>query len=99
MPNCSYTYTNLNIIKVQLYHKGWAYDRGFPGGASGNEPAGQGRIRKRRGFDPWVGKPLEKENTGEITPVLLLGESHGQRSLVGYSPWSCRKSDTTEATY
>ena len=99
MPNCSYTYTNLNIIKVQLYHEGWAYDRGFPGGASGNEPAGQCRISKRRGFDPWVGKPLEKENTGEITPVLLLGESHGQRSLVGYSPWSCRKSDTTEATY
>ena len=22
--------------------------------------------------------------------------SHGQRSLAGYSPWSCKKSDTTE---
>ena len=32
------------------------------------------------------------------TPVLLPGESHGPRSLVGYSPWSCKESDTTEAT-
>ena len=29
------------------------------------------------------------------TPVLLPGESHGQRSLVGYSPWGCKKSDMT----
>ena len=30
------------------------------------------------------------------TPVLLPGESHGGRSLVGYSPWGCEESDTTE---
>ena len=30
------------------------------------------------------------------TPVLLLGKSHGQRSLVGYSPWGGEESDTTE---
>ena len=30
------------------------------------------------------------------TPVLLPGESHGQRSLVGCSPWGCKESDTTE---
>ena len=30
------------------------------------------------------------------TPVLLPGESHGGRSLVGYSPWGCKESDTTE---
>ena len=32
------------------------------------------------------------------TPVFLPGESHGQRSWVGYSPWGCKDSDTTEAT-
>ena len=32
------------------------------------------------------------------TPVLLPGKSQGQRSLVGYSPWGCRESDTTEVT-
>ena len=30
------------------------------------------------------------------TPLLLPGESHGQRSLVGYSPWGRKESDTTE---
>ena len=32
------------------------------------------------------------------TPVFLPGESHGQRSLVGYGPYGCNESDTTEAT-
>ena len=30
------------------------------------------------------------------TPVLLPGESHGWRSLVGWSPWGCEELDTTE---
>ena len=30
------------------------------------------------------------------TPILLPGKSHGQRSLVGCSPWGCEESDTTE---
>ena len=29
-------------------------------------------------------------------PVFLPGEFHGQRSLVGYSPWGCKELDTTE---
>ena len=32
----------------------------------------------------------------QSTPVLLPGESHGQRSLAGYSPWGCKESETTE---
>ena len=30
------------------------------------------------------------------TPAFLPGESHGQRSLAGYSPWGCKESDTAE---
>jgi len=30
------------------------------------------------------------------TAAFLPGESHGQRSLVGYSPWGGKESDTTE---
>ena len=30
------------------------------------------------------------------TPVFLPGESHGQRSLMGYSPWGCKELDMTE---
>ena len=44
----------------------------------------------RSGLDPWVGKiPWRRE--WQPTPVFLPGKSHGQRSLVGYSPWG-RKS-------
>ena len=40
--------------------------------------------------------PLEKEMATQPTPVLLPRESHGQRSLIGYSPWGRKESDTTE---
>ena len=30
------------------------------------------------------------------TPVFLPGKFHGQKSLVGYSPWGCKESDMTE---
>ena len=32
----------------------------------------------------------------QLTAVSLLGKSHGQRSLAGYSPWGHKESDTTE---
>ena len=32
------------------------------------------------------------------TPVLLLGKSHGRRSLLGCNPWGRTESDTTEVT-
>ena len=58
---------------------------GFPGGTSGKESACQCRRCKRRGFDPWVGK-IPWRRAWQPTPVFLPGKSHGQRSLVGYSP-------------
>ena len=57
---------------------------GFPGGASGKEPACQYRRLKRHGFSPWVRK-IPWRRVWQPTPVFLPGESHGQRSLVGYS--------------
>ena len=50
---------------------------------------------RRPGFDPWVGK-IPWRRKWQSTPVLLPGKSHGQRSLVGYSPWGRKESDTTE---
>ena len=32
----------------------------------------------------------------QFTPVFLPGKFHGQRSLVGYSPWGPKELDTTE---
>ena len=43
-------------------------------------------------FDPWVRKiPWRRE--WHPTPVLLPGESHGESSLVGFSPWGHSESD------
>ena len=46
-------------------------------------------------FDPWVGKILWRRKWQPIA-VLLPGKSHGQRSLVDYSPWDRKELDTTE---
>ena len=50
---------------------------------------------KKCWFKPWVGK-IPWHRKWPPTPVLLPGESHGQRSLVGYSPCSSKESGTTE---
>ena len=39
--------------------------------------------------DPWGKK-------WQTTPVFLSGESHGQRSLLGYSPWGRKELNVTE---
>ena len=46
-------------------------------------PANAGVIR--HGFSPWIGK-IPWRRAQQPTPVFLPGESHGQKSLVGYSP-------------
>ena len=50
------------------------------------------------GFDPWVGK-IPWRRVWQPTPVFLPGESHGQSSLAGYSPWGRKELDTTEHTH
>ena len=52
---------------------------GFPGGAC------QCRRCNRCRFEPWVRK-IPWRRAWEPTPLLLPGESHGQRRLAGYSP-------------
>ena len=49
----------------------------------------------RPGFDPWAGKNPWRR-AWQPTPVFLPKEAHGQRILVGYSPWGRKESDTTE---
>ena len=64
--------------------------------APGNLPANAGDLRDTTSI-PGLGKSPRGEN-GKPTSVFLPGESHGQRSLVGYSPQGHTQSDTTEAT-
>ena len=71
-------------IYVGVYIYTYIYTHtGFPGGASGQEPANA--RDKRHGFDPWVRK-IPWSRKWQSTPVFLLGESHGQRTLADYSP-------------
>ena len=65
---------------------------GFPGDSDGKESACNARDPR---FDPWVGKTTWRR-AWQPTPVFLPGESHGQRSLVGYSPWGHKESNMTE---
>ena len=46
-------------------------------------------------FDPWVGK-IPWRRAWQPTPVFLPGETHGQRSLVGYSPWGHKELEMAE---
>ena len=74
-----------NSIKT-LYAK-WASQVGQ---TVKNLPAMQEMQVRSLGQEDPLGKEMQP------TPVLLPGESHGERSLVGYSPWGCKESDPTQ---
>ena len=61
-----------------------------------NPPANEGDVRDT-GLIPGLGRCPGGEH-GNPTPVFLPGESHGQRSLEGYSSWVCTEADTTAVT-
>ena len=64
---------------------------GFPGGSVvKNLPA----VQETR-FDPRARK-IPWRRKWQPIPIFLPGKSHGQRSLVGYSPWSWKESNTAE---
>ena len=86
-------YLVVNIIK---FDKSLLMSKmGFPCCASGKEPACQCGRRKNLGFGPWI---REIPWMRAWQPVLLPGQSYGQRSLEGYSPQGRTESDTTEVT-
>ena len=68
---------------------------GFPGGLSAKEAVCQCRRHKRCEFYPWIRKIWGR--AWQPNPVFLPGESQGQRSLAGYSPWGHKESDMSEA--
>ena len=49
------------------------------------------QVRSLGWEDPW-------RRAWQLAPVFLPRESHGRRSLAGYSPWSHKESDTTKET-
>ena len=66
--------------------------------AGGEEPTWQCRRHKRPGLDPWVGQTPWRR-PWLPSPVFLPGDSHGQRSLAGYSSGGHRvRLDWTDLT-
>ena len=65
---------------------------GFPDGSAGKQSACNEGDARYSGLIPGWGK-ISWRREGQPIPVFLPGESHGQRSLVGYSPWGARESE------
>ena len=64
---------------------------GFPDGSGvRNPPANAGDVGSISGSGPSPG-----EGNGNPLQYPLLGKFHGQRSLVGYSPWGHKESEMT----
>ena len=88
----------LNWLVAELMKRGLTeryfgcYVCDFPGGSDGKSVCLQ---CGRPGFSPWVRK-IPWRRKWQPTPGFLPGKSHGQRSLVGYSPRGPKESDTTE---
>ena len=62
---------------------------------SGKESACQCRRCRRCWSDPWIGK-IPCRRKWQSTPVFLLEEPRGQKSLVSYGPWALKELDTIE---
>ena len=87
-----YVYVCLKTFAFERQNKGGEAENGFPWGLRGYRIHLQCRRPK---FNPWVRKiPWRMEWLP--TPVFLLGKSHGEKSLVGYSQWGHKESDRTE---
>ena len=88
----------LLILFIHLFHTHndiFLMSRVLPKWCSGNESTCQCRRCKSCGYNPWVGK-IPCRRKWQPTPAFLPGKFHGQRSLVGYSPWGVKESDMTE---
>ena len=63
-----------------------------------NPPANESRRHKRCEFDPWIRKmPWRRKQ--QPTPAFSPEKFHGQRRLVSYIPWGCKKLNLTEHAY
>ena len=93
MVMCSYLHISLLVSHWGIF-QGKHLITGLPWQLSSKESACQCRIR---GFDLWIRK-IPWRRKWLPTPVFLPGKSHGQRSLVDYSPWGHKELAMTEET-
>ena len=107
-PIVMYGYENWTIKKAEHHRidafEFWCWRRllrvggdwiGLPKWWNGKESIYQCGWHKRCRFNPWFGKMPWKRRC-QPTPVFLLAKFHRQESLVVYSPWSHKKSNTIQ---
>ena len=87
--------TEDSVLEILIFEA--PHRMGFPDRISGREPTSQCQ-RHRRTQVQSLGRKIPWRRTWQPTPVFLSRESHGQRSLAGYSPWGLNELGTTEAT-
>ena len=68
---------------------------GFPGGRVVKNLPANAECTRDAGSTPWVGK-MPWRRKWQPVQYSVPRKSHGQRSLVGYSPWGHTESDMTE---
>ena len=85
-------YKTERVRKQRYWLRATSRDFGIPRWLSSKASAYQCR---RLSFDPWVGNIAWKRKW-QPTPIFLPGKSQRQKSLAGYSLWSCKKSSITE---
>ena len=93
---CFLDFIALSLQEKNQGRKDFRYVLCAQRGTGGQESACQCRKHNET-RDPWVGKSPWRR-AWQPTPVFLPGESHGQRSLEGYSPRGHKELDTTEVT-
>ena len=79
------SWTRLKQLSMHTHVYIW-----FPGWLSGKEPSCQCKRCKGCKSNPWVRK-IPWRMKWQPTPLFLSGEAHGQRSLVSYSLWGCKR--------
>ena len=88
MKHVLFWFNNLHILQQIYIHR--YFTEGLPSGTSGKESPCQ--IQELQ--ETWVSSlsledPWKKK--WQPTPIFLLEECHGQRSLLGYSPWGRKR--------
>ena len=103
---------NWSLVPLPLWNPAWTSGNSrFTYCLHGSQPClGEGACIIQWSYEPCCAKPPKmgrswwefwqnmvcRRKKWQHTLVFLPGKSHGQKSLVGYSPWGLKESDTTE---
>ena len=83
--------SNKTLNTCRFFFFFFSVDQGFQGSVGKKSACNAGDTGFDSGFDSSFGKISSSRRKWQSIPVYLPGKSHGQRSLVGYSPKGCKE--------